>query len=114
MSELLRPLGDRVLVRRAPEDCVTRGGLVLPDQAKEKPRRGTVLALGVGRKIEEPQAVRYPQGGPLATMTMTHAPFQVQVGDVVYFNRYGGREVEHVGETLLLISETEILAYTRD
>lgn len=103
----LRPLGDRVLVRRAPEESVSEGGILIPDQAKTKPQRGEVLKLGRWRMLKHAEAA--DDGAEFQDVV----EFQVAVGDTVYFNRYGGIEVEVQGEKLLLMSETEILAYTR-
>lgn len=126
-AETVRPLGDRVLVRRDPEERVTAGGLALPDRSTNIPRRGTVLRLGRGRKsIDCPQCggCGYDKTGlhgapglyceECRGKTVTTLPFQVQVGDTVYFNKFGGIEVEADGETLLLMSEEEILAFTRE
>jgi len=90
----IRPLGEKVLVKRLEAEQVTRGGIVLPDSAKEKPQRGTVLAVGDGRMLDDG----------------TRAKFQVKKGDKVLFSSYGGTEVKVAGEEYLLMDETDILA----
>jgi len=90
----IRPLGEKVLVKRLEAEQVTRGGIVLPDTAKEKPQRGTVLAVGDGRMLKDG----------------TRAKFQVKKGDKVLFSSYGGTEVKIDGDEYLLIDETDILA----
>ena len=89
---MLRPLNDRVLIKPAPEVGKTQGGIHIPDQAKEKPMQGTVVATGPGR---------WEDGG--------FKEPQVKTGDVVIYGKYGGTEVEVDGESHLLMSETEIL-----
>ncbi len=90
----IRPLGEKVLVKRLEAVDVTPGGIVLPDSAKEKPQRGTVLALGDGRMLKDG----------------TRAEFQVKKGDKVLFSSYGGTEVKVGTEEYLLMDETDILA----
>jgi chaperonin GroES len=90
----IRPLGEKVLVKRLEAEQVTRGGIVLPDTAKEKPQRGTILAVGDGRMLKDG----------------TRAKFQVKKGDKVIFASYGGSEVKLGIEEYLLIDETDILA----
>ncbi|MDF1821559.1 MAG: co-chaperone GroES [Alcanivoracaceae bacterium] len=90
----IRPLHDRVLVRREEEETKTAGGIVLPGSAAEKPSRGEVIAAGNG-KIQENGDVR---------------PLDVKVGDKVIFGQYAGNTVKVDGEDLLIMSEGEILA----
>ena len=90
----VRPLGEKVLVRRLEAETMTKGGIVLPDTAKEKPRQGTVLALGDGKQLDDG----------------TRAKFQVKVGDKVLFSSYGGTEIKVEGEELMLMDENDILA----
>lgn len=90
----IRPLHDRVLVRREEEETKTAGGIVLPGSAAEKPSRGEVIAAGNG-KIQENGDVR---------------PLDVKVGDKVIFGQYAGNTVKVDGEELLIMSEGEILA----
>ena len=90
----LRPLGDRVVVKPAGREEVTKSGIVLPDTAKEKPQRGTVLAVGAGRKDDD--------GDRIA--------MDVVVGDVVMFAKYAGTEFKLDGEDVLILAEKDILA----
>lgn len=90
----IRPLHDRVLVRREEEETKTAGGIVLPGSAAEKPSRGEVLAVGNG-KIAENGDVR---------------PLDVKKGDKVIFGQFAGNTVKVDGEELLIMSESEILA----
>ncbi|HHT9113110.1 MAG TPA: co-chaperone GroES [Candidatus Wunengus sp. YC65] len=90
----VRPLGEKVLIKRVEAEGKTAGGIVLPDTAKEKPKEGKVIALGDGRILKS--------GG--------RAKFQVKKGDRVLFSSYGGTEVRIDGEDYLLMSEDDILA----
>ncbi|MDX2004003.1 MAG: co-chaperone GroES [Meiothermus sp.] len=89
----IKPLGDRVVVKRVEEEQITRGGIVLPDSAKEKPQKGKVLAVGQGR-FEDGKRI----------------PLDVKEGDTVLFAKYGGTEVEIDGEELIILSERDLLA----
>lgn len=90
----LTPLGDRIVVKPRDEDEVrTSGGLVIPDTAKERPQLGEVLAVGPGE---------YKDGA--------RVPVDVNVGDVVFYSKYGGTEVKHDGEDLLILSSRDVLA----
>ncbi len=90
----IRPLGEKVLIKRLEAEETTRGGIVLPDSAKEKPRRGTVLAVGDGKVLDDG----------------SRAEFQVKKGDVVLFASYGGTEIDVDGEEYMLMDEGDILA----
>ncbi|MCB2425809.1 co-chaperone GroES [Methylophaga pinxianii] len=90
----LRPLHDRVIVRRMEEETTSAGGIVIPDNAAEKPSRGEILAAGNG-KITESGEVR---------------PLAVKVGDKVLFGKYAGTEVKVEGEELLVMREDDIVA----
>src|SRR5437868_5095195 len=90
---MLRPLGDKVLVRRDEAEKETSGGILLPDSASEKPKRGTVLAAGPGKKDENGNLL----------------PMQTSIGDRVLFHRYGGAEVVLDGQEFLILPESEIL-----
>ena len=90
----VRPLGDRVLVQRLEAEEKTAGGIVLPDTAKEKPQRGTVLALGDGKMLDDG----------------SRAGFQVGVGDTVLFTSYAGTDITLEGEDYLLMRESDIVA----
>ena len=89
----LKPLGDRVIVKAVEQEEITASGIVLPDTAKEKPQRGTVLAVGEGRWME---------GARVA--------LEVAEGDEVIYSKYGGTEVRLEGEDVLILSEHDILA----
>ncbi len=89
----IRPLHDRVIVKRMEEERKTPGGIVIPDSATEKPIRGKVLAVGKG-KISENGQVR---------------PLDVKVSDVVLFGKYSGTEVKVDGEELLVMREEDIM-----
>ncbi len=90
----LRPLHDRVIVRRMEEETTSAGGIVIPDNAAEKPSRGEILAAGNG-KITDSGEVR---------------PLAVKVGDKVLFGKYAGTEVKVDGEELLVMREDDIVA----
>ncbi|MCS7059514.1 MAG: co-chaperone GroES [Meiothermus sp.] len=93
-ATVLRPLGDRVVVKRIEEEPKTKGGIVLPDTAKEKPQKGKVIAVGSGRTLENG----------------TKVPLEVKEGDVVVFAKYGGTEIEIDGEEYIILSERDLLA----
>ena len=88
-----RPLGDRVLVRRVEEEAKTKGGIIIPDSAKEKPQEGEVLSVGPGARDES---------GKLQ-------PLDVKVGDRILFGKWSGTEVKLEGEDLLIMKESDIL-----
>ncbi len=90
----IRPLGEKVLVQRLKADETTAGGIVLPDTAKEKPKRGTVLGVGDGRLLDTGQ----------------RKPLQVKTGDQVLFTSYAGTEVKIEGEEMIIMDESDILA----
>jgi chaperonin GroES len=90
----IRPLGEKVLIQRLEAEETTSGGIVLPDTAKEKPRKGTVLAVGDGRMLDDG----------------TRAEFQVKVGDTVLFASYAGTDIKVDGEEMMLMDESDILA----
>jgi chaperonin GroES len=94
MAVKLQPLGDRVVVKPIEGEEVTRGGIILPDTAKEKPQEGKVLAVGPGRLSEDGKRIA----------------MEVKVGDVVLYVKYGGTEVKIDGEELMILSEKDILA----
>ena len=90
----IRPLGEKVLVKRLEAEERTRGGIVLPDAAREKPQKGTILAVGDGKLLDDG----------------TRADFQVKVGDTVLFASFAGTEVKVDGEEMILMDESDILA----
>jgi chaperonin GroES len=89
----LRPLHDRVLVRRLEEQESKRGGLFIPDSAKEKPQQAEVMAVGNGKLLENGE----------------RAPLEVRAGDRILFGKYGGSEVKIEGDEYLILREDEIL-----
>ena len=90
----VRQLDDRVVIRPAASEEVTAGGIVLPDSAKEKPQRGTVVAVGSGRLLES---------GDRASLS-------IEVGDIVIYGKFGGVDMEVNGEDVKILRESEILA----
>lgn len=89
----LKPLGDRVIVKASEQDDVTASGIYLPETAKEKPQRGTVVAVGEGRWVDGERVA-----------------LEVSAGDEVIYSKYGGTEVTEDGEDLMILSEHDILA----
>jgi len=89
----IRPVGDRVVVKPAQREEVTRGGIVIPDTAKEKPQEGTVIAVGAGKISDKGERV----------------PLEVHEGDRVLFAKYGGTEFKLDGDDLLVLRESDIL-----
>lgn len=93
MSVKIKPIGDRVLVKHIEEKEQSRGGIIIPDSAKEKPQEAEIIALGTGKKDDDGK----PQ------------PFEVKVGDRVLISKYGGTEVKLDEEKYLLVREDDIL-----
>jgi chaperonin GroES len=85
---MMKPIGDRVVIKPAPAEEKTKGGIIIPDTAKEKPQRGEVVAVGPGKD------------GNLMT---------VQVGDVVLYGKYAGQEINYNGEDYMIMREDDIL-----
>ena len=94
MASKLTPIGDKILVKRLEAETKTKGGIVLPDSAKEKPQRGHVVALGPGKLLEN---------GSRAAMS-------VAVGDEVIYGKYSGSDIEVDGHEVKILRESEILA----
>ena len=90
----LKPLGDRLVVKVLTREEKTRGGIVLPDTAKEKPTEGEVVAVGTGKILDNGQK----------------QPVEVKVGDRIIFSKYAGTEVTVDGEELVIFSERDVLA----
>ena len=90
----LRPLGDKIIVKRLEAETKTKSGIVLPDSAKEKPKRGKIIAIGDGKRLDSGE----------------RAPFSVKKGDEVLFTSYAGTEIKVDGEELLIMSEDDVLA----
>jgi chaperonin GroES len=89
----IRPLYDRIVVRRIEEQETVRNGIVIPDSAKEKPQEGEVVAVGQGKRLENGKLV----------------PLDVQVGDRVLFGKYSGSDIKLDGSELLIMREDEVL-----
>jgi len=88
-----RPLGDRVLIKRVEEEAKTKGGIIIPDTAKEKPQEGEVIAVGPGARDENGKI----------------QPLDVKKGDRILFGKWSGTEVKLEGEDLLIMKESDIL-----
>lgn len=93
MSIKIRPLHDRVVIQRQEEEQVTKGGIVIPDTAKEKPVRGKVVAIGKGKLLESGDV----------------RPLDVQVGNIVLFGKYAGTEVKVDDQEYLVMREDDIM-----
>ena len=93
MSAKLTPLHDRIVVRRVEETETTRGGIIIPDSAKDKPQEGEVIAVGKGKSNEEGKV----------------HPLDVKAGDRILFGKYAGTEIQIDGEDLLIMREEEVL-----
>jgi len=91
---MIKPLADRVVVEPIEEEVTTKGGIVLPDTAKEKPQKGKVVAVGSGKLLDNGERV----------------PLEVKEGDVVVFAKYGGTEIEFEGNEYIILSERDLLA----
>ena len=89
----IRPLGDRILLKRIEEEDKSKGGIIIPDTAKEKPQEGRVIAVGKGRMLDDGKLV----------------PLEVKKGDRVLFGKYSGTEVQIEGEEHLIVKEDDIL-----
>ena len=89
----LRPLSDRILVERVEEDAKTKGGIIIPDTAKEKPAEGKIVAMGNGRMGEDGKLI----------------PMDVKVGDCVLFSKYGGTDVKIDGNDYLILRQDDVL-----
>ena len=98
MSMKLKPLGNRLVVAPVEQEDVTAGGIVLPETAKEKPQKGTILAAGPGERDEDGKFV----------------PLEVKVGDVVLYAKYSGTEIKVDGDKLLILRESDLLAIVEE
>lgn len=95
---MLRPLGDRIVLKPGKEEEVTRGGIVLPDTARKRPREGEVLAVGPGKLLENGE----------------RAPVEVSVGDTVIYSEYGGTTIEIGQDEYVILDEGSVLAVKTD
>ncbi|HEV2239217.1 MAG TPA: co-chaperone GroES [Ktedonobacterales bacterium] len=98
MASTIRPVGDRVVVKPAGKEEVTKSGIVIPDTAKEKPQEGEVIAVGAGKLLDSGE----------------RGAMEVKVGDKVLFAKYGGTEFKLEGDDLLVLRESDILAILAD
>jgi len=89
----IRPLQDRIIVKRLDEETKTKGGIIIPDTAKEKPIEGKVIAVGKGKVADDGNLIK----------------MEVKVGDTVLFSKYGGNEVKIDGQEYLIMREDDIL-----
>ena len=94
MAVKLQPLADRLVVKPIAREEVTKGGIVLPDTAKEKPQEGEIIAVGPGKMDE----------------TGKRIPMEVKVGDIVLYAKYGGTEIKIEGQELMILREADLLA----
>ena len=94
MSDKIKPLGDRVLIKALEREEKTKSGIVLPDTAKEKPQEGRVIAVGLGKMLDNG----------------TKVALEVQAGQKVIFSKYAGTEVKLDGEEMMILNERDILA----
>jgi chaperonin GroES len=93
----IKPLGDRVVIRPAGREEMTKSGIVLPDTAKEKPQEGEIIAVGTGRVLDSGE----------------RQPLEVQVGDRAMYAKYAGTEIKLDGEEYLILREADILALVK-
>ena len=93
MALNIRPLYDRVIVKRLAEERTTASGIVIPDSAAEKPTRGEILAVGTGKVLDNGQV----------------RPLQVKVGDIVLFGKYAGNEIKQDGEEIVVMREEDLI-----
>lgn len=98
MSKLnIKPLDDRIVVKRADSSEKTAGGIILPESSQDKPQRGTILAVGPGKQLDNGE----------------RAGLDVKVGDEVYFGKYGGTEMKVDNEDVIIMKESDILAIVK-
>ena len=94
MTIKMRPLGSRLVIEPIEQEDITAGGIVLPETAKEKPQKGTVLAIGPGERNDAGERI----------------PMDVKVGEVVLYAKYSGTEIKYDGKKLLILRESGVLA----
>jgi chaperonin GroES len=94
MATKIKPLGDRVVIKPTPKEEVSKGGIVLPDTAKEKPQEGKIVAVGPGKLSEDGKRIA----------------MEVKVGDKVIYSKYAGTEIKLDEEELIILRESDILA----
>ena len=89
----IKPLGDRIVIERIEQESKTAGGIIIPDNAKEKPKQGKVVAVGAGNKDENGKRI----------------PVDVTVGDIVLFTQWGGNEIKLDGKEYLVLKEADVI-----
>ena len=94
MATKIKPLGDRVVIKPTPKEEISKGGIVLPDTAKEKPQDGKIVAVGPGKLTEDGKRI----------------DMEVKVGDKVIYSKYAGTEVKVDDEEIIILRESDILA----
>lgn len=94
MTFPLKPLEDKIIVKQAEAETQTASGLFIPDNAKEKPQQGEILAVGLGRRNEQGERIE----------------LDVKVGDKILYSKYGGTEVHYQGEDYLIVAARDVLA----
>jgi len=94
MATKIKPLGDRVVIKPTPKEEVSKGGIVIPDTAKEKPQEGKIIAVGPGKLSEDGKRIA----------------MEVKVGDKVIYSKYAGAEIKVDDEELIIVRESDILA----
>ena len=94
MKKTFRPLNDRILVKRIEAEEVTKGGIIIPDNAKEKPMQGIVMAVGEGKHLDNGQV----------------RPLEVKEGQTIFFRKYAGTEITFDGTEHMILREDEVLA----
>jgi chaperonin GroES len=94
MAAKVEPLGDRVVIKPAPKEEVSKGGIVLPDTAKEKPQEGEIIAVGPGKLDDEGKRIT----------------LEVKIGDIVLYSKYAGTEFKLGEEEMVIMRESDILA----
>lgn len=90
----IKPLQDRLVIKRVEADSKTSGGIIIPDNAKEKPAEGIVVAVGIGTRNSDGKII----------------PLELKAGDRVLFAKWGGTEIKHNGEELIILKESDVLA----
>jgi chaperonin GroES len=94
MATKIKPLGDRVVIKPTPKEEVSKGGIVIPDTAKEKPQEGKIIAVGPGKLSEDGKRIA----------------MEVKVGDKVIYSKYAGTEIKLDDKELIIVRESDILA----
>ncbi|MDR1453640.1 MAG: co-chaperone GroES [Candidatus Margulisbacteria bacterium] len=94
MAVKLKPLHDKIVIEKPEEEKATKSGIILPDNAKEKPQTGKVIAVGSGKALDNG----------------TKTPLEIKVGDTVYYSKYSGTEIKIAEKEYIIIAESDVLA----